>query len=358
MIRLRKVVCVSTWVLLLTLLMLMMLLRNTMPAADSEPQQPTIPDATTPEEPPQPGKRNTDRIEEPEKKKRKIKRRRKKKQTSDKIDSAFSDVNMNEDGAADWNEWNETIDVTAEYTWNKWNETSDGTTVFTWNEKDEALKKKRKRERKKRKNQPQIQEIIQKVKSITEYTRRSTVASEKLREIQLQMGQPQLRLKQDIATRWNFTYYMMRRFTEVKEPLISTLALVNPQLPTLSLEEWRIINEACEVLQPFEEVTVELSSERGCRDEGSGPSGSCIKGSKTTATSNTQHRGGEDDPPSNPPTDTVPLVWADFEERFTSLRPGIQNPVTEATSEVKGFLSEQLIPRTANWNGRDLAPVF
>ncbi|KAG0695631.1 Zinc finger BED domain-containing protein 4 [Chionoecetes opilio] len=78
--------------------------------------------------------------------------------------------------------------------------------------------------------------------------------------------QPQLRLKQDIATRWHSTYFMMRRFTEVKEPLISTLALVNTQLTALSLEEWKIINEACEVLQPFEEVTVELSSERFVAD--------------------------------------------------------------------------------------------
>lgn len=73
--------------------------------------------------------------------------------------------------------------------------------------------------------QPQIQEIIQKVKGITEYIRRSTVASAKLREVQLQMGKPQLRLKQDVATRWNSTYYMMRCIIEVKEPLISTLAL-------------------------------------------------------------------------------------------------------------------------------------
>jgi len=76
--------------------------------------------------------------------------------------------------------------------------------------------------------QPQIQEIIQKVKSIPEYTRRSTVVSAKLRQTQLQMGQPQLRLKQDIPTRWNSTYYMLKRITEVKDPLISTLALVNP----------------------------------------------------------------------------------------------------------------------------------
>lgn len=76
------------------------------------------------------------------------------------------------------------------------------------------------------------------------------------------MGQPQLRLKKDVPTRWNSTYYMLKRIAEVKDPLISTLALVNPQLQTLSLEEWEMVKETCEVLQPFEEVTVELSAER------------------------------------------------------------------------------------------------
>lgn len=57
-------------------------------------------------------------------------------------------------------------------------------------------------------------------------------------------------------------------------------------------------------------------------------------------------------------SETVPLVWADFEERVTRLRPGVQNPLTEAMLEVKGFTSEQLIPRTADplewWRIRSL----
>ncbi|KAJ4935081.1 hypothetical protein JOQ06_016617 [Pogonophryne albipinna] len=81
-------------------------------------------------------------------------------------------------------------------------------------------------------HQTEIQALIPKVKSIAEYVRRSTVASAKLREMQLQMGQVQLRMKQDVATRWNSTYFMMQRAIEIKEPL------------------------------PFEEVTVEMSSER------------------------------------------------------------------------------------------------
>ncbi|KAJ4946364.1 hypothetical protein JOQ06_024031, partial [Pogonophryne albipinna] len=111
-------------------------------------------------------------------------------------------------------------------------------------------------------HQTEIQALILKVKSIAEYVRRSTVASAKLREMQLQMGQVQLRMKQDVATRWNSTYFMMQRAIEIKEPLVSTMALLNPLLPALTPEEWDITKEVCDILKPFEEVTVEMSSER------------------------------------------------------------------------------------------------
>ncbi|KAI7814943.1 putative zinc finger BED domain-containing protein 1-like [Triplophysa rosa] len=82
----------------------------------------------------------------------------------------------------------------------------------------------------------EVQAILQTVKTIVEYFHRSTVASDKLKATQKQMGQETLRLKQDVATRWNSTYYMLKRFSEIKDPIISTLALTNASLPTLSPE--------------------------------------------------------------------------------------------------------------------------
>lgn len=95
-----------------------------------------------------------------------------------------------------------------------------------------------------------------------EYVRTSTMASAKLREVQQQMGQATLWPKQDVVTRWNSKFYMLQRILQINEPLVSTLALVNPQLPALTLAELETLKEACDVLQPFEEVTVEMSSER------------------------------------------------------------------------------------------------
>ena len=93
---------------------------------------------------------------------------------------------------------------------------------------------------------------------MVEYFHRSTVASDKLKATQKQMGQEQLRFKQDVATRWNSTFYMLKRLIEVKDPVISTLALINAPLSTLSTEEWGIARETVDIIKPFEEVTVEI----------------------------------------------------------------------------------------------------
>lgn len=52
----------------------------------------------------------------------------------------------------------------------------------------------------------------------------------------------------------------------------------------------------------------------------------------------------EEDIPTRSQSKSVPQVWADFEERVTGLRPGTQNPYTEAMLEIKGFLQSNLYP--------------
>ncbi|XP_076855096.1 uncharacterized protein LOC143510017 [Brachyhypopomus gauderio] len=55
---------------------------------------------------------------------------------------------------------------------------------------------------------------------------------------------------------------MMMRFLENKDAIITTLALTNPRLAALTPDEWEEMKQACDVLKPFEEVTVEISGER------------------------------------------------------------------------------------------------
>ncbi|XP_040565848.1 E3 SUMO-protein ligase ZBED1 [Lepeophtheirus salmonis] len=106
-----------------------------------------------------------------------------------------------------------------------------------------------------------IQPAVDKVKAIVEFFHRSTTATQKLESTQLQMGMPELKLKRDCVTRWNSTLNMIKRILESKHAVISTLAVINAPIDPLSQEEWAVLQEACTVLEPFEQVTVEISTE-------------------------------------------------------------------------------------------------
>lgn len=76
-----------------------------------------------------------------------------------------------------------------------------------------------------------MQNTLKKVKTIVENMYRSTVAAEKLKATQQQMGFPQL--QQDCPKRWNSTFYMLRRFLDNKDAIITTSA----QLEVLTQDE-------------------------------------------------------------------------------------------------------------------------
>lgn len=109
-----------------------------------------------------------------------------------------------------------------------------------------------------------ISNLVVKVKSIVEYFKRSPQAYAKLQSTQKQMGVKELKLKQEMPTRWNSCLEMLERVLGVKDPLISTLALSKPELNTISEEEWGTISEACNILKLYEEITAEMSSQKTC----------------------------------------------------------------------------------------------
>lgn len=107
-----------------------------------------------------------------------------------------------------------------------------------------------------------ISSVIQKLKSIVGYSKRSHHALAKLQATQEQMNMPKLKLIQDVATRWNSTYDMLQRFIKVKDAINSTLAVLQSNVEMLTPEEWIIVEKAAEVLEIFYEVTKEISGDR------------------------------------------------------------------------------------------------
>ncbi|KAL0860157.1 hypothetical protein ABMA27_010464 [Loxostege sticticalis] len=107
-----------------------------------------------------------------------------------------------------------------------------------------------------------VQPRIDKVKRIVMHVKKSNLSSERLQKHQVQQGQEPKRLIQSVDTRWNSTYYMLKRFVELEEAVRSILGFVDRSLPCLSPEDWTLYNQICQILRPFEEITNSMSGEK------------------------------------------------------------------------------------------------
>lgn len=106
-----------------------------------------------------------------------------------------------------------------------------------------------------------IKETVDKIKRVVEFFKRSSQALVKLRNIQKQMGLPHLKLKQDVPTRWNSTFDMLTRIHKIKGAVVSTLTLLS-QDNTLTHRDWLIVEKASAVLSVFNDVTLEIGTEK------------------------------------------------------------------------------------------------
>ena len=103
-------------------------------------------------------------------------------------------------------------------------------------------------------------------KKLVGHFRHSALATSELRKRQESMGIPQKKLQQDCPTRWNSTFYMIRSLLENRWPVIAVLSdetVTKRQYRYLDLssDNWVILEDLTEVLEPLEVATVFLSKE-------------------------------------------------------------------------------------------------
>lgn len=108
-----------------------------------------------------------------------------------------------------------------------------------------------------------INPILVKVKAIVAYFDRSSAATERFSTMQTSMNPSQipLKLKMDVATRWNSTLHMLERLVRVQEPLEATIGILQNPVDSLTSSEWNTIKDFCLLLEPFDVATIEMSAE-------------------------------------------------------------------------------------------------
>ena len=94
----------------------------------------------------------------------------------------------------------------------------------------------------------------------------SVVASEALKKWKEQMGNPQKKLVQDVATRWNSSLHMLESLLEARWPITAVLSdeavtKRSDRYLDLKTEQWELAEEMVKVLQPFAVATTFLSYE-------------------------------------------------------------------------------------------------
>ncbi|CAH2088334.1 unnamed protein product [Euphydryas editha] len=103
--------------------------------------------------------------------------------------------------------------------------------------------------------------VMLKSRAIVTHFKQSIKSSNTLRDMQSQMNLNIIKLKQDVCTRWNSTFYMFERLLTVKVPLSATLSMLDSPPANFNSAEWVILEDCVAVLQPVGKITTILSGE-------------------------------------------------------------------------------------------------
>lgn len=107
-----------------------------------------------------------------------------------------------------------------------------------------------------------LTQLLKKCRAIVGHFKHSVVATEKLKNMQKQMGLSELKVKQDVPTRWNSSLIMLERLLAIKEPLSAVITSLPKAPEFLSAAEWDILVDCVRILKPVEKLTVVLSGEK------------------------------------------------------------------------------------------------
>ena len=108
-------------------------------------------------------------------------------------------------------------------------------------------------------NQRSVADCVTISRKIVGHFKHSNVATSSLQDLQKQHGMKEARLQQDVATRWNSTFYMLTSLFQQKRVLAAYA--VDFDLPAfLNPNQWSLIENILTILEPCEQLTKNMSS--------------------------------------------------------------------------------------------------
>jgi hypothetical protein len=116
--------------------------------------------------------------------------------------------------------------------------------------------------------QSSISIVLTVCRQIVTHFKHSSAATARLKEIQNELSLPQHQLIQDVSTRWSSTLLCLERLLEQRRACTIYCAEYNAQttgstrkIITPSPQQWLIIENVIQLLKPFEQLTLEMSSD-------------------------------------------------------------------------------------------------
>jgi hypothetical protein len=86
------------------------------------------------------------------------------------------------------------------------------------------------------------------------FFKKSSIGYGRLVSAQRKLGLKELKLLQNVKTRWNSEFYMIERIYDMRDALRLVLHIF-PQLPLLDRDDWVTIEELIDILAPIESAT-------------------------------------------------------------------------------------------------------
>uniref|UniRef100_A0A8B9H5C0 Zinc finger BED domain-containing protein 1-like n=1 Tax=Astyanax mexicanus TaxID=7994 RepID=A0A8B9H5C0_ASTMX len=113
---------------------------------------------------------------------------------------------------------------------------------------------------------PKVERLLSRIRLVTTFFRRSTIASHQLKQKQDLLQLPKHRLITDVVTRWNSSYDMIERFLEQQPEICAALLSTEVRKSekdvfTLSETDITCAEEVLKALKPMKDATLVMSEE-------------------------------------------------------------------------------------------------